>query len=131
MINQSTWLKAVALYELFQKNGEVFGRSQLVEHLGLSDRIAGYVHWALRHRQLINSEPVRINPDAGQVELAIGDIHIPYQDDIAVNACLDYADKFNPSIISIMGDMLDCYNVSSFDKNPLRSKRLFEEISVS
>jgi len=121
--------KAAALWQHAQAEGKTITRDEMAQVLNISDRRAGEILFALKNRNLLNYEPKHIEVEAGAVEIAIGDIHIPYQDDMAVAACLDYADSVKPSIISVMGDMLDCYNISTFDKNPLRSKRLFEEIN--
>jgi len=122
------WRKSLSLWEKAQSINETITRDQLAEYLSISDRTAGNILFALRNRNLINCESKKIAVNDGVVELALGDLHIPFQDDAAVDACLSYADNLNPSIISIMGDMLDFYQISTFSKNPIRSKRLFEEI---
>jgi len=62
--------------------------------------------------------------------LVISDPHFPFQD----NKALKLVDKFiineKPDIIVINGDLLDCYDVSSFPKDPRRKKRLVDEIKM-
>ena len=56
--------------------------------------------------------------------VVISDIHFPYQDDKAIKAALDFI-KTNPvDTIILNGDILDFYDVSSFDKDPDRINSL-------
>lgn len=57
----------------------------------------------------------------------LSDIHIPYQDKSAVAVTLDFLKWFGPDSIYILGDLLDCYGLSSFDKNPDRLLSLPDE----
>ena len=50
--------------------------------------------------------------------LVMSDVHIPYHDMKAVEACLDYADKYNPDSILFNGDIADFYSISRWEKNP-------------
>ena len=127
MNKREIWQKACLVFAKSTQLGQPISRTQLSKLLGISDRMAGNILWSLRNRELIGTNAHQIDTN-GDVELAIGDLHIPFQDDIAIDACLRYADQHNPTIISIMGDMLDFYQISTFSKNPLRSKRLFQEI---
>lgn len=128
MNKREIWQKASLLFAKSKQLGQPIGRAQLSKLLGISDRMAGNILWSMRNRDLIGTDINRIEPNNGDVELAMGDLHIPFQDDIAISACLDYADACNPTIITLMGDILDFYQISTFSKNPLRSKRLFQEI---
>lgn len=63
--------------------------------------------------------------------VVISDIHFPYQDDKAIKAALDFI-KTNPvDTIILNGDILDFYDVSSFDKDPDRINSLQEEINMA
>ena len=37
----------------------------------------------------------------------MADLHIPYQDEAAVEAALAWGEKYRPSIITILGDLID------------------------
>jgi len=50
--------------------------------------------------------------------LLISDIHIPFHDFIALKTIFDFSKEFNPSIILFNGDIIDCYSISKFEKNP-------------
>lgn len=60
--------------------------------------------------------------------LFISDIHCPYQDPIALKAIYSFMDWFKPKEIFIMGDLVDFYAVSSFNKDPERALKLQHEI---
>lgn len=63
--------------------------------------------------------------------VVISDIHFPYQDDKAIKAALDFI-KTNPvDTIILNGDILDFYDVSSFDKDPDRINSLQKEIDMA
>ena len=50
--------------------------------------------------------------------LIIADLHIPYHDIKAISLCFDYAVKEKPDLIIINGDLIDCYQLSRFVRNP-------------
>ena len=52
-------------------------------------------------------------------DFIIGDVHVPYQDDAAVNTVIKMARKFKPDNIIINGDLLDCNPLSHFSKEPI------------
>jgi UDP-2,3-diacylglucosamine pyrophosphatase LpxH len=57
------------------------------------------------------------------VEMAvfISDVHIPYHDRKALTVTNKFLDLYQPEKIILGGDIMDMYNVSRFDKNPMRS----------
>lgn len=61
--------------------------------------------------------------------LIIGDVHLPYQDNEAITACLHFAKKEKPDFIFINGDLLDFHQLSYFMKDP-RKKRFSEELDI-
>ncbi len=48
----------------------------------------------------------------------IGDLHIPYQDNDAIEAAFDEMEKQNIESLLINGDMLDFYQLSFHEKDP-------------
>lgn len=63
--------------------------------------------------------------------VVLSDIHFPYQDDKAIKVSLDFI-KSNPvDTIILNGDILDFYDVSSFDKDPDRVNSLQKEIDLA
>ena len=53
--------------------------------------------------------------------LWVSDHHIPYQDNKVINGTIELAKDLQPDKIIFGGDIVDFYQVSSFDKNPERA----------
>jgi predicted phosphodiesterase len=59
--------------------------------------------------------------DAGRL-LVLSDVHLPYADNVALEAALKYGESFKPHAILLNGDLLDFYALSRFDKDPTMPK---------
>ena len=68
---------------------------------------------------------MKINP---QLRLVLPDLHIPYHDKLATARWMQHAKELQPYAIDLIGDLIDCYALSSFDKNPSRQSSLQDEI---
>lgn len=55
--------------------------------------------------------------------LILSDIHIPYHNEYAINTILDLKEKFD--IIVLNGDIIDCYALSRWERDP--RKRFFKD----
>lgn len=60
--------------------------------------------------------------------LILSDIHIPYHDEVALQAAVEYGKKQKPDIVILNGDIGDFYAVSRHDKDPRRC--LAEELEA-
>ena len=59
-----------------------------------------------------------------------GDSHFPFQDERVLNVIYRILGDYTPDIIIHMGDIVDCYHLSSkFDRNPERLHTLQQEIN--
>lgn len=58
----------------------------------------------------------------------INDVHIPFEDEIAVRLVFKFMKWFNPELVILNGDIMDCYMLSKFAKKPFEGKRFKEEI---
>ena len=61
--------------------------------------------------------------------LILSDIHVPYHNPAALDAALYYGQDHKANGILINGDFLDCYAISSYDKNPM-NRRFAEELKM-
>jgi len=61
----------------------------------------------------------------------VSDIHAPYHDPKAILAVVDFIKWFKPDDIIFMGDVIDFYALSSFNKDPERALRLQTEIDTA
>lgn len=63
--------------------------------------------------------------------IILSDIHYPYHDEKAIQAALDFLKGHEVNTIVLNGDILDFYDVSSFDKDPSRINSLQTEINLA
>ncbi len=63
-----------------------------------------------------------------QRRIVLSDCHIPFQDKPVVRKWLDTVESMKPDGIDIIGDLIDAYSISRFDKNPARKANLQEEL---
>jgi predicted phosphodiesterase len=63
--------------------------------------------------------------------LLFGDTHVPHHDQRALNVVFAIAKETQPDVIVCMGDLLDCYSLSRWDKNPERKESVQDEIDLA
>ena len=63
-----------------------------------------------------------------KVRLAVPDLHFPFVDKAAVARCLKHVAEVQPSGVDLIGDGIDAYPASRFDKNPARKHTLQDEL---
>lgn len=74
------------------------------------------------NREILSSQPtIKV--------VAIGDLHIPYHNKVMVKNFAQFCKDEQPDQIILGGDIVDFYDLSSFDKNPDRLNNLQDEIS--
>lgn len=62
--------------------------------------------------------------------LLYGDSHFPFQDDRALSVVMAIAEDSKPDVLIHMGDGMDCYALSRFNKNPQRIHTIQDEIDA-
>lgn len=63
--------------------------------------------------------------------IVLSDIHFPYHDEKALKAVYNFLSNTQVDTIILNGDILDFYDVSSFDKDPDRINSLQKEIDMA
>lgn len=58
----------------------------------------------------------------------ISDIHAPYYDYSAISALQSFIKEYNPDCVIFIGDVVDFYSVSRYEKDPTRTEHLQDEI---
>jgi len=48
----------------------------------------------------------------------LSDIHFPYYDKVALTVATKYTKNYKPDCIILNGDIIDCYQLSNFDRDP-------------
>jgi len=66
-------------------------------------------------------------PDGSRL-MVVSDFQIPFIDIPLARAVLAFAEDFQPNDLIYNGDIIDCYEISEFDKNPMRQFRIRDEI---
>ncbi len=59
------------------------------------------------------------------------DIHIPYHDETFIKLIIKIIKEINPDGFVSLGDFLDCFQISSYDKDPARKNFLVEDIDLA
>jgi hypothetical protein len=119
-------LRALQIDTECRRRGEDVSRTVLQESLQIPQAEAQHIIWCLDNKDIIRCNPDVFNAD-GERCIVCADIHIPYQDNLAVSAMIEYMLEYKPTTIIIDGDILDFYQISSFVKNPA-NKGTSEEI---
>jgi predicted phosphodiesterase len=73
-----------------------------------------------------DKKPPYVLPKANRNILVIGDIHLPYQDDEALFAALEYGEVEKVDTIIINGDLVDFYGISRHEKDPRKRSLSYE-----
>jgi UDP-2,3-diacylglucosamine pyrophosphatase LpxH len=63
-----------------------------------------------------------------QTRLQLSDLHIPFEDPDLVKVWCRMLTDLQPDGIDIIGDLIDCYTLSRFDKNPRRKQDIQVEV---
>jgi hypothetical protein len=66
-----------------------------------------------------------------QTRLIIPDVHVPFHDPKLWNGVLRHVGDIGPRGIDILGDFMDCYTLSRFDKNPIRRTHIQDELDIA
>ena len=66
----------------------------------------------------------------GNRGLIFADVHIPFQNNDAIETMFNYTINKNLDFIIILGDLIDCFDISSFNKEP-NKVRLRKEIELA
>lgn len=58
----------------------------------------------------------------------IPDLHVPYMDELAFSTAIAFIKEYKPHVIFVIGDVVDFYALSKYDKDPGRISGLQEEL---
>lgn len=71
-----------------------------------------------------------VMPTAANNILILSDIHVPYHNNKALTAAIQYGREHKVNSVILNGDLMDCYQLSSFEKDP-RKRKFSEELSMT
>jgi len=58
----------------------------------------------------------------------VSDIHYPFEDENAIKICKAYLQDYDPDLIVLNGDVVDCYSVSSYTKDIRKKISIQDEL---
>lgn len=64
-------------------------------------------------------------------EVFVNDVHAPFQDHKSVNLFLEFLRDFKPNRVWIVGDLIDFYAISRYEKNPDRLLNIDAEVTAA
>lgn len=67
---------------------------------------------------------------ASGTALVLGDVHLPYHDERALEAAVNWGAAHNPSVLVLLGDFIDCHRLSKFQPDP-DARKFGEEIEAA
>jgi len=65
------------------------------------------------------------------LEVFISDVHLPYQDKASWHLTLKVIKELKPDLVFLGGDIIDCYAVSQYDKDPSRRLTLQQDLNYA
>lgn len=63
--------------------------------------------------------------------IILPDVHMPFHDPALLDCWLAFVRDARPQGIDILGDLIDCYHLSRFDKNPARKFSIQDEVDAA
>jgi len=131
--DKEIWQKAQILESRLHEFEDIgIKREFFAKELNIPEQTARAILYALENRDLIAGTPEIILARDGDIEFAIGDLHIPFVDRHALDTAINYAVKHhNITIVNIMGDLLDLYKSSFFRKDPTKGMTIIDELKYA
>lgn len=81
--------------------------------------------FGLPKSEVVKKEPYKV-PTRNNKVLVISDLHIPYHDEEALETAIKFGLEKEVNTIIINGDLLDCYKLSRFEKDPRKRDISYE-----
>lgn len=128
-LEKTLWHRTLILKDEFSRRGENLTRDKLQDVLQVSNVMARNLIFCIDNRDIINAdtETIEYKHKKG---IVFADSHIPFQDKLCLDSILDYADRYKPDFIIILGDLIDFYKISRFIKNP-KKRNVKTEIKLT
>ena len=65
------------------------------------------------------------------LDIVINDIHFPFEDEKLLAKVTSFIVEIRPDRIFLNGDIMDCAEISSYDKSPITTPKLMDEINIT
>lgn len=76
------------------------------------------------------SRPSASRADSSNYErtILLPDLHCPFEDECAASTALAFVRHYKPHVVFVLGDWIDFYQLSRFDKDPRRGLQLQDDV---
>jgi len=119
-LTRSLWSRVLELQAECRRRDVDISRNIIKDALQLCEHDARFIRDALKYQSIISLQHDTFNVESQTKELVLSDIHIPYEDKAALEAALAFGDSFQPDVITLLGDTVDFYQISSFARSPMK-----------
>jgi len=65
------------------------------------------------------------------IDIVLNDIHFPFEDEPLVEKVTSFIHELRPDRIFLNGDILDCAEISSYDRSPITTPKLIDELTIT
>lgn len=125
-LDVTIWSNLLKLEAEVKRRGGLLTRRMIKDTFQRSEHDARFLHDALRYKDIIAMRMQSTDAESGSVCAVMADVHIPYQDVLAVETMLNYLDRIQPEYIVVLGDLIDFYQLSRYIKNPKNKSISYE-----
>jgi predicted phosphodiesterase len=101
-----------------------FGRIVMENQYGIPMNKARLYAAVLRDGDMLHTDQVQLVTESGETRkaLILPDMHIPYHDEMAIGIAINEGHRQGIDTVVILGDGVDCYDVSYWKKDPMRPR---------
>ena len=129
MISPEEARKAYEKYGSIRKACKKLGVPRTTFRRALNKALANEERTQVQQKSKKPSPLVSSNKNRKITNLVLPDVHSPYEDSEVLTLAIEYA-KMNYSVnkVTLLGDFLDCFQISRFSKNPRERMSFADEL---
>ena len=129
-IDSTLWYHVLMLQKACESKGEQLSRDTISNALQVPAALARELKFAIDNKDIIQLRPNITNSHDDQIEIILTDLHSPYHDKLALECVLNYCSTLPVTDVTLLGDIIDMYDISIFTKvDRDKKKSLAEEIN--
>jgi hypothetical protein len=102
------------------------GNNSKVDNIKVINPFSKTNQWNIPPAEMLEDTSPFIIPAMYSPALSLGDIHLPYHDEMALEASLEDGNKNNCKSVFLNGDAIDFYQISNFVQDPRKRSFNFE-----
>ena len=102
------------------ESNPLISRMELKDKCGISEHAARIYVWLWKYGVGIHAKNVALPESGTKKALVLPDVHAPYHDQRALDCALNYGVEYDPDVVIMHGDGVDCYAISFFKNDPTK-----------